>query len=630
MCTEIRLLVISILACGVLAHSGLARAEASDGQRSEAWRIEKLEPPNWWIGFRDKRLQLLIYGPEIAKLTPVVNWPGIRVEGVSRVTSRNYLFVNLHLGAEAEPGSFDISFTLDGQTVARHPFSLAVKEPSPAHARGFSNADAIYLITPDRFANGDPENDNLPDKQDPVDRSAWQGRHGGDLQGILDHLDYIEDMGFTAIWLNPVLENRMPKASYHGYATTDFYQVDPRFGDNAKYRELAQVARERGIGLIMDMIVNHSGSEHWWLQDPPTQDWFNGWPDARTQTTHEHVANMDLYASEHDRRGFADGWFVEVMPDLNQRNPLLARYLIQNTLWWIEYLGLAGIRMDTYPYPDKDFMTEWTSRVMEEYPNFNIVGEEWHLNPVFVAYWQAGRVGADGYVSHLPSLMDFPLQSALVKALNSDSPGALRGLYQTLAQDVVYPHPERLVVFPDNHDMSRIFTQLNEDYALFRMTIAYCLTIRGAPQLYYGTEILMHNRESNDHGLIRSDFPGGWEGDAANGFTGRGLSKQQRRAQALLRKLLHWRRGNEVIHRGELVHFIPRDNVYVYFRHLGERRVMVAFNKNQKVVRLDAARFAEQLRGSRRGREVIEGRLFDLDGTLELPARDVVIVEIED
>lgn len=592
------------------------------------YRIERLEPPHWWLGFKDPRLELLVHGPGVADLTPKIAYPGVAIEKVTPAPNRNYLFIALRLGGKARPGQFEIAFMHNGRRVASRDFALHEKNPSPNHARGFSGADAIYLITPDRFANGDPGNDDLPDGQDRTDRSELFGRHGGDLQGIEKHLDYIGDMGFTAIWLNPVLENLMPESSYHGYATTDFYRVDPRFGSNAQYQELVQAAKERGIGVIMDMIVNHTGLSHWWILDPPAPDWFNLWPDARTQTSHVHTANIDIHASEHDRRAFADGWFVPTMPDLNQRNPFLARYLIQNTLWWIETLGLSGIRMDTYPYPDKHFMSAWTRRVMEEYPDFNIVGEEWQLDPEFVAYWQAGKQNTDGYVSHLPSLMDFPLQDALVEALNAPGGDGWLPLYRALAKDVAYAHPERLVVFPDNHDMSRIYTQLNENFDLFRMALAYILTVRGTPQIYYGTEILMHNRGSDSHGLIRSDFPGGWEADKVNGFTGEGLQSKQRKAQAWLRKLLRWRRGSEVIHRGALTHFVPEQGAYVYFRHLGERRVMVAFNKNRWAVRLDAARFAELLRGNRSGREVLSGKRWNLAGEIKVPGRGVIVVEI--
>ena len=596
--------------------------------------IERLEPPNWWIGFKDKSLQIIIYGQDISTLKPAINYPGVSLQEVITTENSNYMFLNLQISEGTQAGNFDISFSKAGKVLVKHPYTLALKNSSPTHARGFSSADTIYLITPDRFANGNPDNDNLEDRQDQADRRDVNGRHGGDIQGIIDHLDYIKDMGFTAIWLNPILENRMPQHSYHGYATTDFYKADPRFGKNEEYRELVQRAKQKGMGVIMDMIVNHSGAKHWWMEDPPTSDWFNLWqPDGYGQTSHKHTANIDRYASQYDRKYFTDGWFVPTMPDLNQRKQLLARYLIQNALWWIEYLGLAGIRMDTYPYSDKHFMAEWTRRIMEEYPAFNIVGEEWQINPALVAYWQAGRVNPDNYISHLPSLMDFPLQQALVEALKSPETDSLMGIYEMLVNDILYPHPEQLVIFPDNHDMDRIFTQLDEDIELFKMAIGYFLTIRGIPQFYYGTEILMGNRipnseEKGGHGVIRNDFPGGWKGDKINAFTGKGLSKEQAQTQAFVKKLLNWRKANKVISEGNLTHFIPEEGVYVYFRSLGNQLVMVALNKNTNASQLDTKRFAEFLKGKLIGHEIITGKSWDITQIIKLPRRSITILEI--
>ena len=354
-------------------------------------------------------------------------------------------------------------------------------------------------------------------------------------------------MGFTAIWLNPVLENDMPDYSYHGYAATDFYKVDQRFGSNEEYRALIAKAKDKGIKIIMDMILNHCGSEHWFVKDMPTDDWVN-FGGEYVNTSHRRNTVQDIHASEYDKRMFSDGWFVKTMPDLNQRNPLLATYLIQNTIWWIEYSGLSGIRMDTYPYPDKDFMTDWTCAIRAEYPNFNTVGEEWVNNPAIVSYWQEGKDNHDDYTSCLPSLMDFPIQYALAQALVQEEKqygSGLIELYKMLSQDFLYADPYSLVVFPDNHDMDRFFTQVNEDLDLFKMGIAYILTLRGTPQLYYGTEILMDNEGApGDHGIIRTDFPGGWKGDEVNGFTGKGLSEQQKEAKAYIKKLLNWRKTN--------------------------------------------------------------------------------------
>jgi glycosidase len=385
----------------------------------------------------------------------------------------------------------------------------------------------------------------------------------------------------------------------------------------------------------MDMIVNHIGGGHWWMQDLPTADWLNFQGSPRI-TSHEHITEQDPHASAYDARLYSDGWFDDSMPDLNQRNPLLADYLTQNALWWIEYLGLAGIRMDTYPYPDKHYMTEWTRRIMLEYPDFNVVGEEWTDNPAAVAYWQRGQHNHDGYVSYLPSMMDFPLQSALRWGLVMDEgsqledlrPGGLIYLYRALANDFVYADPAALVIFPDNHDMSRIFTQLGEDYGLFKMAMAYVLTTRGVPQIYYGTEILMTNRGAEDHGVIRSDFPGGWKGDARNGFSGEGLGESEMEAQAFVRRLLTWRKGADVVHSGRLTHFRPENGIYVYFRHSQKQSVMVALNKNRESAVLDLNRFAERLAGFRSAHNVITGDWLTLNSTLTLPPRAPSVFEL--
>jgi len=596
--------------------------------------ISRVEPPFWWTGFSETELQLMVYGDHISAWTPRVDHSGISVSRVEHAQSPNYLFIYLDISAETRPGEFNIVFSM-GQESVLQPYLLKSRNPDPDYTRGFSAADAIYLITPDRFANGNPANDSIDAMGDTVNRSNPGGRHGGDLQGIADHLDYISDMGFTAIWLNPVVENRMPSYSYHGYSSTDFYRVDPRYGSNEQYRELVAAARNKGIGVIMDMIINHIGSGHWWMDDLPADDWLN-FQDAPVITSHEHITEQDPYASEYDKSRYSDGWFVDSMPDLNQRNPLLADYLTQNALWWIEYLGLAGIRMDTYPYPDKDYMAQWSRRLMQEYPNFNIVGEEWTDNPAAVAYWQAGKSNRDGYVSYLPSLMDFPLQSALrwglVTAEGSKMedlrPGGLLYLYRMLANDFLYPDPASLVIFPDNHDITRIYTQLGEDFDLYRMAMAYILTMRGVPHLYYGTEVLMHNREAEDHGIIRGDFPGGWAGDERNVFTGEGLTARERQAQTFLQSLLTWRRDKNVIHSGALTHFRPQDGTYVYFRHDTDESVMVVLNKNREEVRLPLDRFSERLDGYSEALDVISGETAPIGDTLALPARSVRVLEL--
>ena len=600
----------------------LAAAAAAD--------IERVEPPNWWLGFAHTELQLLVYGENIGRFRAIVDHPGVRIKRRVSVDSPNYLFVYLELDADTEPGDVELVFT-HGDTRLTHRYRLDRRHPDPERTRGFSAADTIYLITPDRFRNGDPDNDAVEGFADPPARGEAYGRHGGDLAGIAASLDYVAGMGFTAIWLNPVLENAMPEASYHGYATTDFYRVDPRFGSNEDYRALADAARARGIGLIMDQIANHAGSRHWWLSDLPSGDWIN-FAANYVQTSHARTTHQDPYASDYDRRRHTGGWFSRTMPDLNQQNPLLADYLIQNSIWWLEYLGLAGIRQDTYPYADKHFMSEWSRRIMAEYPAFNIVGEEWSVNPNVTSYWQAGKDNHDGYVSWLPGVFDFPLQAAFIRALSDREPAwgsVWTPVYETLATDYVYPDPFKLVIFPDNHDMSRVFTQLDEDRALFDMAMIFYATMRGIPQLFYGTEILMSNRGTDSHGVIRSDFPGGWAGDRRNAFTGRGLSRTQRSAQDFVRRLFNWRKSAAVIHSGRFMHYAPVGQTYVYFRYDDSASVMVAFNRGDEPVTLDTSRFAERIGRHRSATEVLTGKRFRLDGELAVAARSALLLELE-
>ncbi len=610
---------IVLLVCSTLLAGGAGAAD-----------IERIEPPNWWLGFDHEELQLLVYGDGIGGFRASVDHPGISISRSVSVDSPNYLFVYLELDADAQAGDVDLVFERD-DTRLTHTYRLEPRNPDPERTRGFTAADTIYLITPDRFRNADPDNDAVDGYGDLPARDEPYGRHGGDLAGIAASLDYVADMGFTAIWLNPVLENAMPEASYHGYATTDFYRVDPRFGSNADYRAMTDAARERGIGVIMDQIANHAGSRHWWMADLPSGDWIN-FDASYVPTSHARTTHQDPYASDYDRELHASGWFVATMPDLNQRNPLLADYLIQNSIWWIEYLGLAGIRQDTYPYPDKHFMSEWSRRIMAEYPAFNIVGEEWSLNPNVTSYWQAGKDNHDGYVSWLPSVFDFPLQAALTGALTGPTPpwgSVWTPVYETLATDYVYPDPFNLVIFPDNHDMSRIFTQLGEDRALYDMAMIFYATMRGIPQLFYGTEILMSNAGTDSHGVIRSDFPGGWAGDRKNAFTGNGLSRAERDAQDFVRRLFNWRKTAEVIHTGHFMHYAPVGQTYVYFRYDDEATVMVVLNRDDEAVTLDAARFAERIGDRRFATDVMTGKRFRLGADLRVDARSALLLELE-
>ncbi len=595
-------------------------------------RIERADPLHWWVGMHNPELQILLYGEDLAGLHAYVDHPGVRVTRSVSVANPDYLFVYLHLEPTAEPGVISIVLADASGRHHAHPYELRAREPGSAQRRGFDASDVLYLITPDRFVNGDPANDEVEGMLEGLNRAADYGRHGGDIQGMIDSLDYLADLGVTAIWINPVLENDQPAWSYHGYATTDFYRVDSRFGTNAQYRELADEAAQRGIGIVMDMILNHSGSEHWFVKDPPDQDWIN-FDNAYVRTNHLRTTNQDANASAYDRKHFADGWFVETMPDLNQRHPLMADYLIQNTIWWVEEANLAGIRMDTYPYPDKHFMADWTRAIMAEYPHFNMVGEEWSLSPAIVSYWQRGKVNHDGYTSAMPTMMDFPLNHALKEALTAEAESWNAGfitLYEAVAHDFLYAAPEDLVIFPDNHDMDRFFTQVNEDYDLFRLGLVFNLTMRGVPQIYYGTEILMHNRGfPGDHGVIRTDFPGGWAGDPVNAFTGEGLTDQQKEAQAFTRNLLSWRKTARAIHAGKLMHFAPDDGTYTYFRYTDDDLVMVVLNKRRETAVLPATRFAEILPAGSTGTDALTGQTQDLSAAITVPARGAVVLDIK-
>jgi glycosidase len=589
------------------------------------FKVDHIEPSFWWAGMKNTDLQIMVHAKDVASLRTQINTPGIRLVSAVQTSNKNYLFLNLKINESVKPQTFQIDFLKDDKVVFSQPYTLKERKSNSAERVGFTTADVLYLITPDRFANGDPSNDNHPDMREKSNRSFKGGRHGGDIAGIIKNLDYIKSTGFSAIWLNPVLENNQTEYSYHGYSITDFYKVDPRFGSNDSYLDLVKNCHEKGLKVIMDMIVNHCGSFHWWMNDLPDTDWIN-FDNKFVNTTHQRAVIQDVHVSEYDKKMFTDGWFVETMPDLNQKNKLLSTYLIQNAIWWIEYADIDGIRMDTYPYPDKDFMSDWTCAVMSEYPGFNIVGEEWSENPAIVAHWLKGKVNPNGYSSCLPGAMDFPIQGALRKSLTNNN---WYPLYETLSMDFLYPDANSLVVFPDNHDMSRLYSQVNENLDLFNLGLTYMLTTRGTPQIYYGTEILMSNPGTDDHGIIRSDFPGGWQGDQKNGFSNIGLSSNQIETKSHIQKLLKWREKNGVIHHGKMMHFVPENNIYVYFRYDNDEKVMVVLSLNKKDVTLDLKRFKEMLPISFSATEIISGTNMELADSLNVPAYKSLILSMK-
>ena len=610
-----KLLITLVLACAVNAQAQV---------------IEKIEPASWWIGMEMNTVEFMVYGKDISQL--VAESTTLEVIKSEGLESPNYLFVTATVPVDAKVGNHTLVFrNTKGKKVGRLSVALGLRADGSASRKGFSSADFIYLLTPDRFRNGDASNDRVKGMLEGPNREYIGGRHGGDLAGVIKSLDYFEKMGISSLWLNPVLENNMETYSYHGYAMTDLYNVDPRYGTNEQYKELADKAKEKGIGIIMDQVANHIGSLHPWMSDLPSDDWVNQWPEF-TQTNHMKVSRFDPHAAEVDHKQFTDGWFVETMPDLNQRNEKLARYLIQNSIWWVEYLGLHGIRMDTWSYPDKQFLADWAKAILKEYPNFNIVGEEWVSDPSLISYWQAGTLKMDDYTTYLPSVMDFPLQSALIEGLNGESGwrSSMTKVYESLANDYMYSDVNNIMIFPDNHDMSRIYTQLNEDFDKWKMAMTLFFTTRGTLQFYYGTEILMSNPGTSDHGVIRSDFPGGWKGDAVNAFTGEGLTAQQKEAQEYIRVLAHLRKNSCALNSGELLHFIPQEEVYVYFRTFEQENIMVLANRNKEGKTIDLARFSQGLKGATSGENLITEEKVDLSrGTIEVGPMETLILWVK-
>ena len=607
----------------------------------EYQEIERVEPKNWWVGLKNTNLQLLVKHPNIANETPEIKYQGLSIKKVHKADSPNYLFIDLTIDKVTKAGKFNIVFNFADGSKKTQTYELKDRKKKDEEFKGFNSSDVIYLITPDRFSNGNPANDLHKDLlENIIDRGDNYARHGGDIKGIIDHLDYIESMGFTAIWSCPLLTNDMASGSYHGYAMTDFYEIDPRFGTLNEYLQLSKKAQEKGIKLIMDQVANHCGLEHWWMKDLPFKDWVNyqknyednidSWDKKSTITSnHRRTSNQDIYSSKKDKEEMSDGWFVSGMPDLNQRNPFMENYLIQNSIWWIETANLGGIRQDTYPYSDKEFMSRWAGSIMEQYPNFSIVGEEWSYNPLIIGYWQRGAYNRDGYQSNLKSPMDFAMQRQIVNGLNEleawDT--GLVKMYEGLANDFHYATPKDIMIFPDNHDMSRIYTQLNQNLALTKAALGYILTLPRIPQIYYGTEVLMNDAENpGDHGLIRTDFPGGWEGDTINAFTGKGLNDDQIDMQGFLKQILNYRKNSQAIHKGKTIHFAPDMGTYLLFRCFNDETVVVLINKNEHPITLDLNRFEEVGLKGKTLRNIVTNEKVIWNKELLLSSKGVIVL----
>jgi len=598
----------------------------------------RIEPPFWWAGMNEPTLQLMIYGQGMAEINILTDSPGITISKVRRSDNPNYLFVDLEIEKEVEPGSIRLIFEYQREVLLSMEYELRARIEGSAERRGFGKEDVIYLIMPDRFSDGDPGNNDAEGMLEKSDPQNPDGRHGGDIEGIRQKLDYLADLGVTCVWLNPVLENNMPAYSYHGYAITDFYRVDPRFGTNESYSDFVTECHENGLKVIMDMVFNHCGSYHWWMKDMPMGNWIHQFPEF-TRSNYRAETMMDPYASDFDRERMLTGWFDRTMPDLNQQNEILAQYLIQNSIWWIEYAGIDGIRMDTYPYSYKDFMAGWMHRVRQEYPHFSVVGETWLQKETHTAFWQDGSPVSGDYVSHLSYVTDFPLHYALRDAFIQEEgwTTGLNRLYYVLAQDLVYADPFSNVTFADNHDLDRFYTSIGEDFNKFKMAMAFLLTTRGIPMIYYGTELLMTGEEHKGHGYIREDFPlGSWSAaersdvpsEARDPGQRSAVGGQRSDATEYLRTLLNWRKSAEVIHSGRLKQFIPEDGIYVYFRYTMQDAVMVVINKNKDDKRLDPDRFREVLKDYSSGRNIVSGEEFLLEKNMNVPAETALILEL--
>lgn len=601
-------------------------------------QIQKVEPAFWWKGMKNPELQILVYGKNIANQTIELS-DGVQIKDLTKVENPNYVFININT-EEINTSKFKINLKKGKKTINSYTYELKQRNPGSADRSSFTSKDVIYLIMPDRFANGDESNDSKPHLTEKVNRSHPGGRHGGDLRGIINNLDYLQNLGVTALWLTPVNEDNEKVYSYHGYAQTDLYKIDGRYGSNEEYRELSRKLNERGMMLIQDYVTNHWGISHWMIQDLPMKDWIHQFTDGEgkygfKRSNYRTTSQFDKNVSEIDKKGALNGWFDTTMPDLNQSNPLVLKYLTQNAIWWIEYAELGGLRVDTYPYNDKEGMAKWAKAITDEYPNFNIVGEAWMYQPAHIAYWQKDSKIAeiDGYNSNLPSVMDFTLFSDLPNALKEQESwdkGMIK-IYNALGSDFLYPDINNMLVFFENHDTERWNEVFNSNPQYYKLALTLISTIRGIPQIYYGSEIGMRGEKSKGDADIRRDFPGGWKGDVQNAFNPKTQTAEQKEFYDFTQKILNWRKGKEVIHTGKTTHYMPMESVYVYFRYNENEKVMVVLNNNEKEFSFDLSRFAESLQGISKGREVISGKeyLISTENKLTVSPKTSLILELE-
>ena len=621
---------------------------------SAANKIDRIEPTNWFVGMKNPQVQLMVYGKNIRSAEVSTDYPGVRIDSLVRLDSPNYLLIYMNV-KDAKAGTMQLKFNGKGvkQTV---PYTLNNRKMSGEQRVGFTNADVLYMLMPDRFASSGVDRSNIKGmKAYTINRKEPSLRHGGDINGIRQHLDYFKELGVTALWFTPVLENNLPdggkSSSYHGYATTDYYRVDPRFGSNDDYIQLIDEAHQKGLKVVMDMIFNHCGFDHPWVSDMPSHDWLNTpeWllpenqahnkstktidgaaqvNDKYLQTSYKLTPVLDPYASEIDLKETVDGWFVPTMPDLNQRNSHLMTYLIQNSEWWIETAGINGIRMDTYPYADRTAMARWMEVLNDEYPNFNTVGETWVTEPAYTAAWQKdSKLSTQN--SNLKTVMDFAFFDRINAGKNEETDGWWNGfnrVYNSLCYDYLYNDPSYVMAFIENHDTDRFLGEGQDTLAL-KQALALLLTINRIPQLYYGTEVLMNGTKKRTDGYVRCDFPGGFPSDAQNAFTKEGRTKEQNQMFNWLSRLLHWRQGNKLITEGKQTQFTPVDGVYVVARTLNGKAVLTVLNGTSHQKKMHPARYAEIIKEATTATNILTGRNIDLTKDVTLAPRATMILE---
>ncbi|HEY4323585.1 MAG TPA: glycoside hydrolase family 13 protein [Mucilaginibacter sp.] len=586
--------------------------------------LERVEPMFWWVGMQNPNLQLIVHGNNIASRKVELSYSGVSLTAAHKVENPNYLFLDLHIAPGTIPGAFPIKFIKAGEKPLIYNYSLNKPDHSPGRVQGVTDKDLIYLIMPDRFSNGDPANDSFANMRETgINRDSMFSRHGGDIQGIMNHLDYLKDLGVTAIWLTPAIENDEPKASYHGYAVTDHYKIDARFGTNELYKKFVEKCHSMGLKVVMDLVHNHFGTEGYTISDMPMKDWVHQWP-KYTKSNFTYEAVMDPHGSAIDRKLMLDGWFDHRMADINENNPYVQKFLTQNHIWWIQYAGVDGLRLDTYPYNDPGYMANWALDMKAQFPKLSIYGEVLDSEPVIEAFFTQGNTVNRGFDTHLPGITDAAIKDAIYTTVNGK--GGIYNLYRAVAQDFLYQDVNRNVIFLDNHDMSRVLSVVGEDINKYKSAMAFLLTLRGIPQMYYGDEILMKNL-SNPDGLVREDFPGGWPGDKKNKFIPAGRTDKENDAFDYVRKLANYRKNTTALQSGKMMQYLPENDVYAYFRYDDKKTVMVVYNGKEKETTEATERYSERIKGFKKAKNIITGETIDIS-SLTIPGKSVLILEL--